>query len=157
MNPIYYSSAVVFAFAIISIPLAQASESTQLNTNLVGNSAFDLNWEDKDKLVRVYAQFANFDLDDKYFTMNIVQSSTGNTVATSEIRVYSTEEGLVDFNSFVAYKVNDRDICTYDMTDAEEDEVCLDVMKGDYKITVTTRDGSISTSESFSIFDTRRA
>ncbi len=155
MKPIHYTIAVVFAFAAITLPLAHASESVQLDTTLVGNSAFDLNWEDKDKLVRVYAQFANFDMDDKYFTMNVIQSSTGNTVASSQIHVYSTAEELVDFNSFVSYMVNDRDICTYDMTFAEEDDVCLDVMTGDYEIQVTSRDGTVAASEAFSISDTR--
>ena len=155
MKPIYYSLAVVFAFAAITIPLAHASESLQLNTSLVGNAAFDLDWEDKDKLVRVYAQFANFDLDDKYFQMNIIQSETGNIVATSQIHVYSTAKDVANFNSFVSYMVNDRDICTYDMTDAEQDEVCLDVMTGDYELQVTSRDGTVAASEAFSISDSR--
>ena len=155
MKPIYYSLAVVFAFAAITLPLAHASESIQLDTTLVGNSAFDLNWEDKDQLVRVYAQFANYDMDDKYFEMNVIQSSTGNTVASSQIHVYSTAKDLVDFNSFVSYMVNDRDICTYDMTGAQEDAVCLDVMTGDYELQVTSRDGTVSATEAFSISDSR--
>ncbi len=87
--------------------------------------------------------------------MNVIQSSTGNTVASSQIHVYSTAEGLVDFNSFVSYMVNDRDICTYDMTDADADAVCLDVMTGDYELQVTSRDGTVSATEAFSISDSR--
>ena len=155
MKPIYYSLAVVFAFAAITLPLAHAAESVQLDTTLVGSSAFDLNWEDKDQLVRVYAQFANYDMNDKYFEMNVIQSDTGNIVASSQIHVYSTAKDTVDFNSFVSYMVNDRDICTYDMTDAEEEDVCLDVMTGDYELLVTSRDGTVAASETFSISDTR--
>jgi len=155
MNPIYFSFAVVFAVAAAAIPLAQAAESVQLDTTLVGDSVIDLNWDDKDRLVRVYSQFSNFDIDDKYFTMNVIQSSTGSIVASSQISVFSTADGLVDFNSFVAYMVNDRDICTYDMSEASEDAVCTDVMTGDYELEVTTRDGTVTASETFSITDTR--
>ncbi len=126
-----------------------------LDTTLVGSHVVDLNWDEKDRLVRVYAEFTNFDIRDGYFNMNIIQSSTGNTVASSEINVYSTSDGKVDFNSFVLYMVNDRDICSYDMSDAEENVVCSDVITGDYEFKVTTLDSAVSSSEIFFIIDTR--
>lgn len=154
MNPRYYSLAVAFAFAMISIPLAQAADSPAVDSTLVSNSEFDLNWEEKDRIVRAFAQFNDFDINDRSFDMDIVQSSTGNTVASSQVNVYSTSEGLVDFGSMVSYMVNDRDICAYDMSEAEEDEVCTDVMTGNYEMIISTKSGQ-STSEQFNIVDNR--
>ena len=154
MNPRYYSLAVVFAFAVISIPLAQAADSPAIDSTLVGNSEIDLNWEEKDRVVRAFAQFNDFDIDDRSFTMDIIQSSTGKTVASSNVYVYSTSDGLVDFGSMVSYMVNDRDICTYDMSEADEDDVCTNVMTGAYEMVISTKAGE-SVSEQFSIVDNR--
>ena len=159
MNPKYYSLAVVLAFAAISIPLAQAAESPELDTSLVGNSVVDLNWEDKDRLVRVYATFTNFDSNDGYFTMNVVNADSGKTVADSVIQVATTATGSVNFNSFVSYMVNSQDICADELTyDANgEVEECMNVMTGDYELQVTNRDGTVAQTETFSIIDNREA
>jgi len=153
MNPIYYSIAVVFAFAIIAIPLAQAMESTQVDTTLIGNSVIDVRGDDGDRLVRIYAQFANFDSSENYFNVNVIQSESGNTVSSSPVYVMSTSDGMINFGSLVGYHVNDRDICSYDMSEASEDAVCTDVMSGQYKIEIASKDGTVLASEQISIID----
>ena len=159
MNPKYYSLAVVFAFAAISIPLAQAAESPQLDTNLVGNSVVDLNWEEKDRMVRVYATFTNFESTDGYFTMKVVNADSDETVANSVINVATTATGSVNFNSFVQYMVNSQDICVDEVTVDVNGEVeeCYNVMTGDYELQVTNRDGTVTQTEAFSIIDNREA
>ena len=153
MNPIYYSLAVVFAFAIIAIPLAQAMESTQVDTTLIGNSVIDVRGDDGDRLVRVFAQFANYDSSENYFNVNVIQSESGNTVSSSPVYVMSTSDGMINFGSLVGYHVNDRDICSYDMSEANEDAVCTDVMSGQYKIEIASKDGTVLASEQISIID----
>jgi len=153
MNPIYLSLALLATFSILAMPLAQAIESTQLDTTLIGNSVIDVRGEDGDRLVRVYAQFANFDISEKYFNVNVIQSESGNTVSSSQVNVYSTSDGLINFGSMVGYLVNDADICSYDMSGADEDAICTDVMAGHYEIELTTKDGTVLGSEQIKIID----
>ena len=134
------------------IPLAQASPSTEFEITLVGNSVIDLKSADKDRLVRVYVEFVNFDLSDKYFLMNIIQSSTGKIVSQSEINVASTADEVVNFNSFVLYLVNDRDICADEQENQNQQQSsCSNVMTGDYEIQITTKDETLAKSVPFSI------
>ncbi len=135
------------------MPLALAVESTQLDTTLVGNSVIDVRGDDVDRLVRVFAQITNFDISEKYFNVNVIQSESGNTVSSSPVYVLSTSDGLINFGSLVGYHVNDKDICSYDMSDANEDAVCTDVMSGQYEIEIATKDGTVLASEQISIFD----
>jgi len=153
MNPIYFSLALLATFSILAMPLAQAIESTQVDATLIGNSVIDVRGDDGDRLVRVFAQFANFDTSEKYFNVNVIQSESGNTVSSSPVYVLSTSDGLINFGSLVGYHVNDKDICSYDMSDANEDAVCTDVMSGQYKIEIATKDGTVLASEQISIFD----
>ena len=111
MNPKYYSLAVVFSLAMLAIPFAQATEPTGMVTTLKSVDQIDLAWEDKDRMVRVWAQVTNYDLGDGYFTMSITNPN-GDTVRDNNIEVYSTAtSGAVNFGSFVTYMVNDLDIC----------------------------------------------
>ena len=151
MNPIYFSIAVLATLSVLTMPLAQATESTQIDAILIGNSAIDVNGEVGDRLVRAYAQFANFDISEKYFNVDVIQLETGNVVSSSQVNVYSTSTGLIDFGSLVGYLVNDRDICSYDMSNAAEGSVCTDVMTGNYQIEISTRNGIMAEPVQFSI------
>jgi len=153
MNPIYFSIALIATFSILAMPLAQAIESTQVDTTLIGNSVVDVRGDDGDRLVRVFAQFANFDTSEKYFNVNVINSESGNTVSSSPVYVMSTSDGVINFGSLVGYHVNDRDICSYDMSEANEDAVCTDVMAGQYEIEIATKDGTVLASEQISIID----
>jgi len=133
------------------MPLAQATEATQIDATLMGNSAIDVNGEVGERLVRAYAQFANFDINEKYFNVDVIQLETGNTVSSSQVKVYSTSTGLINFGSLVGYLVNDRDICSYDMSNAPEGSVCTDVMTGNYQIEISTRNGIMAEPVQFSI------
>ena len=155
MNSLFYSLSILFALAFITIPLAQASEEPSLDLTLVGDSVLDLNSLDKDRMVRVYAEFANFDPSDEYFVLEIIQSSTGKIVSESVVNVQSTSNSLISFNSFVHYKVNPQDICADEGPDNEIQTKCTNIMTGDYQIQITTKDQSITKSEKFSIIDTR--
>ena len=151
MNPIYFSIAVLATLSVLTVPLAQATESTQIDASLIGNSAIDVNGEVGDRLVRAYAQFANFDISEKYFNVDVIQLETGNVVSSSQVNVYSTSTGLIDFGSLVGYLVNDSDICSYDMSNAQEGSVCTDVMTGNYQIEISTRNGIMAEPVQFSI------
>ena len=151
MNPIYFSIAVLATLSVLTMPLAQATESTQIDASLIGNSAIDVNGEVGDRLVRAYAQFVNFDISEKYFNVDVIQLETGNVVSSSQVNVYSTSTGLIDFGSLVGYLVNDRDICSYDMSNAAEGSVCTDVMTGNYQIEISTRNGIMAEPVQFSI------
>ena len=153
MNQICLSLALLATFSIFAMPLAQAIESTQVDTTLIGNSVVDVRGEDGDRLVRVFAQITNFDISEKYFNVNVIQSESGNTVSSSQVYVLSTSDGLINFGSLVGYLVNDRDICSYDMSEANEDAVCTDVMAGQYEIEIATKDGTVLASEQISIID----
>jgi hypothetical protein len=153
MNPIYFSIGVLATLSILAMPLALALESTQLDTNLIGNSVIDVRAEEGQRIVHVYAEFDNFDISEKYFNVNVIQSESGDTVSNSQVNVYSTSNGLINFGSMVGYSVNDRDLCSYDMSEAAEDAVCNDVMTGDYEIEITTKDGSVAAYEQIKIID----
>ncbi len=153
MNPIYFTIAVLATLSVLFMPLAQATEATQIDATLIGNSAVNVNGEVGERLVRAYAQFANFDIGEKYFNVDVIQLETGNVVSSSQVKVYSTSDGLIDFGSMVGYLVNDRDICSYDMSNAEEDSVCTDVMTGNSQIDISTRNGIMAEPVQFSILN----
>ncbi len=133
MNPIYFSIAVLATLSVLTMPLAQATESTQIDAILIGNSAVDVNGEVGDRLVRAYAQFANFDISEKYFNVDVIQLETGNTVSSSQVKVYSTSTGLIDFGSLVGYLVP------------------KDSLAGNYQIEISTRNGIMAEPVQFSI------
>jgi hypothetical protein len=53
MNPIYFSIGVLATLSILAMPLALALESTQLDTNLIGNSVIDVRAEEGQRIVHV--------------------------------------------------------------------------------------------------------
>jgi len=135
MNPIYFSIAVLATLSVLTMPLAQATESTQIDAILIGNSAVDVNGEVGERLVRAYAQFANFDISEKYFNVDIIQLETGNVVSSSQVKVYSTSDGLINFGSLVGYLVPE------------------DSLAGNYQIEISTINGIMAEPVQFSILN----
>jgi len=133
MNPIYFTIAVLATLSVLTMPLAQATESTQIDATLIGNSAVDVNGEVGERLVRAYAQFANFDISEKYFNVDVIQLETGNVVSSSQVNVYSTSDGLINFGSLVGYLVP------------------KDSLAGNYQIEISTRNGIMAEPVQFSI------
>jgi len=135
MNPIYFSIAVLATLSVLTMPLAQATESTQIDAILIGNSAVDANGEVGERLVRAYAQFANFDISEKRFNVDVIQLETGNTVSSSQVNVYSTSDGLINFGSLVGYLVP------------------KDSLAGNYQIEISTINGIMAEPVQFSILN----
>ena len=135
MNPVYFTIAVLATLSVLTMPLAQATESTQIDAILIGNSAIDPNGEVGERLVRAYAQFANFDISEKYFNVDVIQLETGNVVSSSQVKVYSTSDGLIDFGSLVGYLVP------------------KDSLAGNYQIEISTINGIIAEPVQFSILN----
>ena len=133
MNPIYFSIAVLATLSVLTMPLAQATESTQIDATLIGNSAVDANGEVGERLVRAYAQFANFDISEKHFNVDVIQLETGNVVSSSQVKVYSTSDGLINFGSLVGYLVPE------------------DGLAGNYQIEISTINGIMAEPVQFSI------
>ncbi len=133
MNPIYFSIAVLATLSVLAMPLAQATESTQIDATLIGKSAVDANGEVGERLVRAYAQFANFDISEKHFNVDVIQLETGNVVSSSQVKVYSTSDGLINFGSLVGYLVPE------------------DGLAGNYQIEISTINGIMAEPVQFSI------
>jgi len=136
MNPIYFSIAVLATLSVLTMPLAQATESTQIDATLIGNSVIDATAENPgERLVRAYGQFANFDINEKYFNVDVIQLETGNVVSSSQVKVYSTSDGLINFGSLVGYLVP------------------KDSLAGNYQIEISTINGIMAEPVQFSILN----
>ena len=138
-----YLATLFVLLAAMTIPLAYASGTTEVKVTTVGGSIIDLDSLEKDRTVRVYGEFVDFDLSDGYFLMKIIQPSTGKIISESKIYVASTAEGLINFNSHVVYLISDEAIKNGN------------IMTGDYQMQITTKDGSAVEHIPFSIIDTR--
>ena len=137
------STALLSLAIAITMPLAFAQSTVSLQASLLSNSVIDLNDAERERVIGSYAQFQNFDLNDGSFKMQIVSADTNQVVSENKIGVYSTGTGTVDFNSFVMYIVTDEML--------EEGQVAT----GNYKMLISTNDGSVSGSIPFTIIDTR--
>ena len=156
MGSILYLLSGIIVLAVMAVPLAQATQESLLDLTLVGNSVIDLNSLEKDRMLRVYSEFVNFDPSDEYFLMEIIQASTGKTVSETIINVQSTSTSLINFNSFVYYMVNEHDICADEIESENEIQIeCSNVMTGEYLIQIASKDQSVIKTEKFSIIDTR--
>jgi len=138
-----YLATLFVLLAAMTIPLAYASGTTEVKVTTVGGSIIDLDSLEKDRTVRVYGEFVDFDLSDGYFLMKIIQPSTGKIISESKIYVASTAEGLINFNSHVVYLISDEAIKNGN------------IMTGDYQMQITTKDSSAVEHIPFSIIDTR--
>ena len=148
---------LLFALATVTMSIAYASNQPQISLTNVGNSEIDLAWEEKDKMVRVWTEFSNFNPNDGSFAMQIIQSETGKVVSESTINVMTnSENSAISFNTFVLYAINAEDICQNDQFDAGimSLEECKP-LTGQYEMRVSTNDGTEVKSITFTIIDTR--
>ena len=124
---------VLLAFLVvplISIPAANADETTDVSVSLTGNSIINL--DEFDTLLRAYVDVFNFDPSDGIYSMHIIQTSTGNTVSEQTIMVRDRGNDQAGVN--VAYLVNE------------------DVMgPGDYEILISSEFGTAVGKTNFSV------
>lgn len=141
MGRIIALALITLALAI-TMPIAISESEPSLDAKLISNSVIDLADPEKDRVIRTYAQFENFDIDDGSFKMYITTAAS-QVVLEYDIKVYSTASGLVDFNSHVLHIVTDEMI---------EDGRAF---AGDYNMIISNNDGTLAESISFSILDSR--
>jgi hypothetical protein len=155
MMPKIYSFFALVALATFTVSLANASSQTQIVLTNTTGVEIDLAWEEKDRILRVWTEFSNFNPNDMAFVMEIIQSETGKVVSESTINVMTnSENSAISFNTFVLYAVNAEDICQNDQFDGEiiSLEECIP-LTGQYEMQISTNDGAVSQSTSFTISD----
>ena len=147
----------LFAIATIMIPLAQASSPTQIEMNSVGNTEVDVAWGKSEQMIASWTSFSNFDKNDKSFSVQIIQDATGDVVSQRSVTIgTNSQESLIDFNTFVKYRVNAEDICQNEEYDPSQPALGdCDPLTGQYEMQVSTNDGSVIESTTFTIVDTR--
>ena len=148
---------VLLAFATVTFSMAYASGQPQIDLTYTSTSEIDLAWEEKDRMVRTWTQFTNFNPNDGSFIMQIIQSETGKIVSESIINVMtSSQNSSISFNTFVLYAVNAEDICENEEFDAGTMslEECNPIT-GQYEMMISTNDGRVIESTPFTIVDTR--
>ncbi len=155
MGSSVYSLVAIFALATISVTMAHASSPTQIALTSVGNSEIDLAWNEGDRLVRTWTEFSNFNPNDGSFAVKIIQSETGKVVSDSTVQVITqSQSSTIDFNSFVMYMINAEDICQNENFDAKTSVwIECDPLTGQYEMQVSTNDGTVVGSTTFTIVD----
>lgn len=136
----YYAIPIAF-IVLIFFPMAYGSEETDFQLTREGIAVINLQSHELNRMVHAYVEFTNFDLNDKYFLMKIVNSETNFVTAEYKIFVGSTSTGPVDFNSVVFYVVTDEAL--------ENDNI----QPGKYNMQISTKDGSLTKSVQFLIVD----
>ena len=155
MTPKIYSFFALVALATFTVSLANASSQTQIVLTNTTGAEIDLAWEEKDRILRVWTEFSNFNPNDMAFVMEIIQSETGKVVSESTINVMTnSENSAINFNTFVLYAVNAEDICQNNQIDGEiiSLEECIP-LTGQYEMQISTNDGAVSQSTPFTISD----
>ena len=157
MGSSVYSLVVIFALATISVTMVYASNPTQIALTSVGNSEIDLAWNEGDRLVRTWTEFSNFNPNDGSFIVKIIQPETGKVVSDSTVQVITqSQSSTIDFNSFVMYMVNAEEICQNENFDAKTSAWTeCDPLTGQYEMQVSTNDGTVIGSTTFTIVDSR--
>jgi len=148
---------MLFVLTTVPISMAYASNQPQISLTNTGSSEIDLAWDEKDRMVRTWTEFSNFNQNDGSFLMQIIQTETGKIVSESTINVMTNSQNAsINFNTFVLYLVNAKDICQNDEFDAEimSLEQCNSIA-GQYEMMVSTNDGVVVKSTTFTIIDTR--
>lgn len=148
---------LLVALTTVTFSMAYASSLPHISLTNVGNSEIDLAWEEKDRMVRVWTEFSNFNPNDGSFLMQIIQFETGKIVSESIINVMTNSQSTsINFRSFVLYAVNADDICQNEEFDADtmSFQEC-NPLTGKYEMMVSTNDGKIVKSTAFTIIDTR--
>jgi len=148
---------MLFVLTTVPISMAYASSQPQISLTNTGSSEIDLAWDEKDRMIRTWTEFSNFNQNDGSFLMQIIQTETGKIVSESTINVMTNSQNAsINFNTFVLYLVNAEDICQNDEVDAEimSLEQC-NTITGQYEMMVSTNDGVVVKSTTFTIIDTR--
>jgi len=148
---------LLFALTTVTISMVHASTQPQIYLTNTGNSEIDLALDEKDRIVRTWTEFSNFNPNDGSFIMQIIQAETGKIVSESTINVMTnSKNSAISFNTFVLYAVNAEDICQNDQFDARNMslEECIPSI-GQYEMRISTNDGSVSQSTQFTISDSR--
>ena len=149
---------LLLTLTTVTISMAYASSQPQISLTNAGNSEIDLAWEEKDRMVRTWTEFSNFNPNDGSFIMQIIQSETGKIVSESKINVMTNSQSAsISFNTFVLYAVNAEDVCENEEFDAGimSIEKCNPVT-GQYKMRVSTNDGTVVKSITFTIIDSQK-
>ena len=149
---------LLLTLTTVTISMAYASSQPQISLTNAGNSEIDLAWEEKDRMVRTWTEFSNFNPNDGSFIMQIIQSETGKIVSESKINVMTNSQSAsISFNTFVLYAVNAEDVCENEEFDAGimSLEECNPVT-GQYKMRVSTNDGTAVKSITFTIIDSQK-
>ena len=149
---------LLLTLTTVTISMAYASSQPQISLTNAGNSEIDLAWEEKDRMVRTWTEFSNFNPNDGSFIMQIIQSETGKIVSESKINVMTNSQSAsISFNTFVLYAVNAEDVCENEEFDAGimSIEKCNPVT-GQYKMRVSTNDGTAVKSITFTIIDSQK-
>jgi len=149
---------LLLTLTTVTISMAYASSQPQISLTNAGNSEIDLAWEEKDRMVRTWTEFSNFNPNDGSFIMQIIQFETGKIVSESKINVMTNSQSAsISFNTFVLYAVNAEDVCENEEFDAGimSLEECNPVT-GQYKMRVSTNDGTVVKSITFTIIDSQK-
>ena len=152
-----YSLIAVFALATISFTMAHASSQTQISLTSFGNTEIDLAWSEGDRIVKSWSEFSNFNPSDGSFAITIIQSETGKIVSDNSVQVITTSKNSeIDFNSLVMYMVNAEDICQNEDDTNTSNLANCNPLTGQYEMQVSTNDGSVVDSTTFTIVDSRK-
>ncbi|GBF24946.1 hypothetical protein MnTg01_01292 [archaeon MnTg01] len=149
---------LLLTLTTVTISMAYASSQPQISLTNAGNFEIDLAWEEKDRMVRTWTEFSNFNPNDGSFIMQIIQFETGKIVSESKINVMTNSQSAsISFNTFVLYAVNAEDVCENEEFDAGimSLEECNPVT-GQYKMRVSTNDGTVVKSITFTIIDSQK-
>ena len=149
---------LLLTLTTVTISMAYASSQPQISLTNAGNYEIDLAWEEKDRMVRTWTEFSNFNPNDGSFIMQIIQFETGKIVSESKINVMTNSQSAsISFNTFVLYAVNAEDVCENEEFDAGimSLEECNPVT-GQYKMRVSTNDGTVVKSITFTIIDSQK-
>ena len=148
---------MLFALITVTISLAHASAQPQISLTNAGSSEVDLAWQEKDRMIRTWTEFSNFNPNDGSFIMQIIQAETGRIVSESTINVMTNcQSDSISFNTFVLYAVNAQDICQNEEFDAGIMSLKeCNPLTGQYEMTVSTNDGTVVKSITFTIIDSQ--
>ena len=143
---------LLVALATVTVSMAHATTLPQISLTNAGESVIDLAWEDKDRMVRAWAEFYNFNPNDGAFNMYVIQVETEKIVSDSKISVMTnSQNSVINFNTFVLYAVNAEDICQNEESALED----CNPLTGEYEMVISTNDGTVVNTVPFSIIDSR--
>jgi hypothetical protein len=149
------SLVLLFALTTVTTSFAYVSAQPQISLTNAGNAEIDLAWDEKDRMIRTWTEFSDFNPIDGSFIMQIIQSETGEIVSESTINVMTnSQRSSISFNTFVLYAVNAEDICQNEEFDAEITtlEEC-NPLTGEYEMMISTNDGDVVKSTTFTIIN----